>query len=506
MFLALAGCASGSSAPPAKQTAGLSHTLNLAWQATDMTPDPADWYGLNVELEQSLYQTLLQYKANSSTIEGQLATSWKISPNGKVYTFHLRSGVKFHDGTPLNCAAVKYSWAREIKIHGGPSYMLANVASMACPSPLTFVVTLSRPTAAFLAYQCSLYGPAIVSPATVRAHLGTNFAQTYLTTHDAGTGPYTLVSSTNRGVELKAFPGYWGPKPYYTKVIISIVPDASTEVLELDSGQLGYLANAVPVSDLSSLSTNPKLRVSYYPATFQTMLFLNTHTGIFTNAKIRESVKYALNKKLITRAAFGPTGKPSTQFTPFGVLPSGAAADNWSYDPSRVAAIVKTLPTKTVSIAYTDYIAGDQLFADEIQVELQAVGLNATVTGINSSQFESLPEHPAQDPDIVISTINPDTAEAEDFFEIYTVKGGVLNVVDSSVPKADALVDRGSVSSSTSTQLADWNKAVRLYVASDDWIPVTDNEGYLVTQATIKHVVHHSILNPFGTDIGLLSP
>ena len=507
--LTLAACGSGSSSGPAtastSSAAGLSHTLNLALGFTDMTPDPAVWYGVNNEMETALYQGLLQYAPNTTKIEPFLATSWSISPDGKTYTFKLRTDVKFHDGTPFNCAAAKYSFARDIKINAGPSYMLATVASMACPSPSTFVVHLKTPTAAFLDYMCSPYGPKFVSPTTVNAHLGTNNGQTYLLAHDAGTGPYTLVKNNSSGLELTAYPGYWGPKPYYTTVNIAIIPDASTEVLELESGQLGFLADAVPIADLKSLAANPKLHVSYYPAVWKTMIFVNSHHGIFVNSALREVLKYAINPQVVTAVGRGPTGQTSTQFTPFGSLPAGAAPDTWTYDPSKVTKVLDTLPNKTVTIAYNSAVQPDGLAAEEVQVELQAAGFQATVSAINNAQFESLPAHPAQGPDIVLSTINPDTANPDSYFRIYMRSGGVLNLLGGSVPAADRLIDAASASPSAATREADWAKAAALYEASGDWIPVTDARAYVVSQVAIKDIVH-STLDPFGVLLGLTRP
>lgn len=79
----------------------------------------------------SVYQGLLQYANNSTRIVGDLATSWSKSNNGLVYTFHLRTGVTFHDNTPFNSAAVKFSFDRHSAINQGPAYMLAHVKSVA---------------------------------------------------------------------------------------------------------------------------------------------------------------------------------------------------------------------------------------------------------------------------------------------------------------------------------------------------------------------------------------
>lgn len=138
-----------------------------------------------------------------------------MSPDGKTYTFTLRPNVKFSDGTPFDAAAMQASFARRKALNGGPSYMLADVASTSAPNPLTFIVTLKKPVAPFLDYLASPYGPVAVSPAAARMHTaGNDRGAAWLASHSDSTGPYqltTVVKSTQ--YVLTQNPHYWGPKP-----------------------------------------------------------------------------------------------------------------------------------------------------------------------------------------------------------------------------------------------------------------------------------------------------
>ena len=97
----------------------------------------------------SAYQGLLQYAPGSTKIAPLLATKWDVSPDGLTYTFTLRDGVKFADGTPFDSAAAKASFQRRIDMNAGPAYMLADLKEMQTPDPHTFVVTLTNPVAPF---------------------------------------------------------------------------------------------------------------------------------------------------------------------------------------------------------------------------------------------------------------------------------------------------------------------------------------------------------------------
>src|SRR5205085_4569678 len=118
--------------------------------------------------------------------------SYTVSPDGLTYTFKLRSNVKFHDGTTLDSAAAKASFKRRTDVNSAPAYMLADVASYDTPDPLTFVVSLSHPVSPFLDYLAAPYGSKMISPTLLAANAGDDFGQTYLKTHDAGTGPFTM--------------------------------------------------------------------------------------------------------------------------------------------------------------------------------------------------------------------------------------------------------------------------------------------------------------------------
>ena len=166
----------------------------------------------------SAYQGLVHYAPGSTEIQGLLATRWTISPDGLTYTFALRPGVKFADGTPFDAAAAKASFQRRIDMAGGPSYMLAELADMQTPDPMTFVVRLKKPVAPFLDYLASPYGPLMTSPTAVAQHAaGGDHATAWLAAHTAGTGPYELTEAIPADhYTLKANANYWGTAPRIT--------------------------------------------------------------------------------------------------------------------------------------------------------------------------------------------------------------------------------------------------------------------------------------------------
>ena len=281
--LALASTSSGGTTRASSvSTTAASHTLRTAFSADPSPLDPDTYYEAEgLLITTSAYEGLLRYEPNSPTLEGLLATSWKKSANGLTYTFQLRHGVRFSDGTPFNAAAAKWSFQRRIALKGGPSYMLANVKSMSTPGPYTFVVKLRRSTDPFLDYLASPYGPLMSSPTADKQHAkGKDLGSAWLASHTAGTGPYVL-SSVQRATkyELTSNPYYWGPKPYFTTVDISVVPDFSTQEIELKGGQLDMVMHGLTTEDITALEHDSNVQVTNFPALFKAQVWVNPKVG-----------------------------------------------------------------------------------------------------------------------------------------------------------------------------------------------------------------------------------
>ncbi len=170
--------------------------------------------------------------------------------------------------------------------------MLASVTSYDTPDPLTFVVHLGAPVAPFMDYLAAPYGPKVSSAATLTAHAGSDMAQTYLKTHDAGTGPFTMSDFVPADhYTLTAFPNYWGGKPAISQLHITILPDISTQQLKLQNGDLQMIIHGLAKNDIASYEHNPKFQVQRFPANFKNMLMVNQNKGIFKSLPLRNALQ-----------------------------------------------------------------------------------------------------------------------------------------------------------------------------------------------------------------------
>jgi peptide/nickel transport system substrate-binding protein len=461
-------------------------------------PDPDIFYELegNVVIT-SAYEGLVQYANNSTQIVPSLASSWTVSPDGMTYTFQLRPNVAFHDGGTLTAKDVEASFMRRSALGSAspPGYMLADVAGYQTPSPLTLVISLKQPVAPFLDYLAAPYGPKVEDAAGLAAHAGTDTDQTWLKTHDLGTGPYTISDfAPNDHYTLTAFPQYWGGAPKVTQVHISILPDISTQQLELQSGQLQMILHGLSKEEEASYASNPKYQLLRFPANFKLMVAVNMNAGIFSSLPLRQAFAQAINRAQIVNDVYGQDATVSTQMYPTGELPANLAVQNPTYDATALANAVKGLANKHVNLEYTNDDARNQRVAEIIQTELQAAGLSATDTGIPLSVAYGLSANAGQRPDLLLTTTNPDASAPDTWVRIYlhtvTSTDGSLNYLDCSVPGADQAMDSGQHLTTTAAVQAAYGQAGDLLSANACEDNIADVQDVVVADAGYSGFYH----------------
>jgi peptide/nickel transport system substrate-binding protein len=469
-----------------------SATLRMAFEADPNPLDPDTYYLAEGEvIMTSTYEGLLRYKPNSPVIEPLLATSWTKSPDGRTYTFTLRKGVRFSDGTPFNSAAAKASFVRRAALKGGPSYMVADVTKIDTPGPYTLVIHLDHAVAPFLDYLASPFGPLMSSPTAIKLHTqGHDDGAHWLATHSAGTGPMVL-SHVQRGVEyvMTRNPYYWGQKSGYATVDISIVPNFETQRLELEQGTLDVVTHGLTTQDIVSLMHNPSVQVEEFPALDKLYVGVNQKSAVFGNPKVRAALRADLNNKQLTTEIMGPDGIPSTNFYPNGMLPNGAAPDVPVYNPKLLGLALAPYKGKKVVVGWTQDAISETL-ANLIQVRLQALGINAVVDDVSSSVLSALPTSPKLRPDLLAIDNNPDAAAPDTWARIYNYTNAPVNWLQCSVPAGDKLLDEAAGQSSTQKSEALGAQAAIAYRNSNCWLNIADVYDTIVVRKGIAGFDH----------------
>jgi peptide/nickel transport system substrate-binding protein len=507
----LAACStSGSpaSSPGSSGPAKSISTITLPFMADMGTVDPDIYYaGEGIQVTLSVYESLvtyapvgpdipLSYQPQSKRIAPGLAQSWEVSPDGLTYTFHLRSGVKFHDGTPMDATAWQKGFVRRAKVNGGPAYQVVPVASTQAPDPLTFVVKLKHPVDPFLDYMACPWSPKAISPTALEKHQSKgDSGQGWLVGHEAGTGPYMLADYVaNSHYTLEAFPGWWGPKPQVQTVNIPIVPDVQTQELQFRAGQVDLITKGLPIQDVQAFARNSAYTVKYFELASCQSMFLNPTKGrIFSNEALRLALPSALNKQFLTTSVFKDTATVATQFFPAGCFPNGLVSVDTAYDPAKLSQIVSGLSDKNVDLAYgSDGGAPNRVMAELVQAELQAAGLNVTVRSISTSLEYSLYDTPdGQRPDILLDVYGGDTIHVDTMLRIiFRTNAQPLNWFDYSYPQADKLMDAAQQDPSSTRAQALYAQGADVYKNAGLLVNIANEADVIVSRAGITNFVH----------------
>jgi peptide/nickel transport system substrate-binding protein len=272
--------------------------------------DPADVTdGESSAVTENVFDGLLQFKNGSTEIEPALATHWDVAPDGRTYTFHLRQGVTFHDGTPCDAAAVKFSFDRQRKPLEGQimeywqSFFATSVGDVEVADARTVRVHMQRRDATFLS-KLAMFSMGIVSPTAARKW-GADFSR-----HPVGTGPFKFVAwKPNEKIVLAANPDYWGGRPYLDRVIFKPVLENSVRLLELEVGGVGTEAgvagmDGINPDDIPRVLANPELQLLSDAGLNVGYLALNTQRPPLDDKRVRQALNYAIDKRNLLKAFF----------------------------------------------------------------------------------------------------------------------------------------------------------------------------------------------------------
>jgi peptide/nickel transport system substrate-binding protein len=415
---------------------GGSDTIRIAY--TDQIAgglDPAVFYSVEGDdIILGLYETLLTYEPESKELAPGLAESWEVSDDGRTYTFQLRDGVTFHDGTPMDSEAVKKSFERTIAVKGGPSYMLDQVDSIETPDPQTVVVNLTQPVSAFLDYNASMYGPKVVSPTAVTEHTeGDDMAKKWLSEHEAGTGPYRLTSYEPAGpFVLTRYDDYWGEEAKTETIEFTIVPNIGDQILQLRSGQLDLLTHGIDPQQIGSLESDSNLQVQQFDAGIRPVLILNFARPPFADdPEARAAFIADADLPAAAEQVYGDAAEPVESAVPPILIDP---ADDPLPDPGAP----RRAPTsEPIALGYTNLETDLRRLAEVIQQSLEQQGWNVRLQADSVAAQFGYGSDPTKAPESAITTLNPDAAHPAAWLNPIYATGGGLNLLGFSDPRLD---------------------------------------------------------------------
>jgi peptide/nickel transport system substrate-binding protein len=507
--LALAACGNSSGGGAGKGTAPTGHVLHLSFlQDPGQPPDPDIYYaGQGLLLTTNTYEGLLTYKGGTATptLEPALATSWTASKDSKVFTFALRKGVSFHDGTPFTSAAIKASFDRRAAVNQGPAYMVSDIASVTTQGDYAATITLKHSSSAFLTYLACAYGPKMMSPTGLAAHKGSDNDQKYLTTHDLGTGAYTLTGAeVGSKYQLKAYDKYWGAKPYFTTVELPVVTDSSSQQLQFNNGSLAMILHDLPSSAVGSYLSNKKINSYTLPTMMSEYLYANPSKGLLSSQSIRQALLKAVDVDAVVKQAYVGRGTKAEQVYPSNMMAAQFAKQNISYDTSALKSALSSVPAdqKTITIGYDSSQPDNQIVSNLISAQLAPLGLTVKVQAYPTSEIFGWVGNPKKGPDLLATLGWPDAPSPYTWAHISFDDGAGLNYFNCSSPQASALIAKSLI---TGTD-ADFSAAAQSASQTGCWLNMVNVTDFMVAQPWLKGVeAAHVVSNPNTVVLAKLS-
>jgi peptide/nickel transport system substrate-binding protein len=334
----------------------------------------------------NVYDGLVRYKDGTLEVEPALAESWTISDDGTVYTFDLRDGVSFHDGSALTAEAVKFNFDRMLDENHpfydtGPfplSFFFSAIDSVTAEDADTVTFTLKEPYAPFLsnlAYPTGL----IVSPEAVK-EFGKDFGR-----HPSGTGPFRFAEwESNAKVVVVRNEDYWGGAPALEAVVFRPITDANTRVAEMLAGGIDLMVE-VPPDSVATFTDDASYQVHEQAGPHVWFLILNAKEGPLADKKMRQAVNYAIDKKALVENVLQGTAEVAAGPTP----PAFAWAyneelDPYPYDPAKAKSLIEEAGHAGAELTFYVTEGGSGMLdpvpmGAAIQADLAEVGLNVEI-------------------------------------------------------------------------------------------------------------------------------
>ena len=371
--------------------------ITITYKDDVATLDPAigyDWQ--NWSMIKSLFDGLMDYEPGTTVLRPDLAESYEISPDGKTFTFKLRSGVKFHNGREMTADDVKYSLERVINpktqspgagffgsikgfdaVAGGTSETLEGVTVV---DPTTIKIELSRPDATFLHVMAINFSHVV--PKEEVEKYGPDFGK-----NPVGTGGYKMTEWTlGQRLVFERNADYWRKGlPYLDKITFEIGQEPIVALLRLQKGEVDIPGDQIPPAKFQEVMADPeqKARVVVGGQLHTGYITMNTTMAPFDNVKVRQAVNMAINKDRIVQL-INNRAVPANQPLPPSMPGYDKSYAGYAYDVEKAKALLAEAghPEGFETELFAMNTDPNPRIAQAIQQDLAAIGIKASIQAL----------------------------------------------------------------------------------------------------------------------------
>lgn len=423
--------------------------------------DPSICFSSEPQVFFNTYETLILFDANANEFIPVLATDYFPSEDGLVWTFNLRRGVKFHDGTDFTAEAVKFSYERTKNGQKGAAYIWEPLEEVRVVDDYTVELVFSQQAPVELIVSCA-YAAFIMSPTAVGDDFEKGTAW-FSEGNEAGTGPYTIQSQVQGDeVILTKFEDYWKgwEGEHFDKIVFKNIPENASRRQLLEKGDAD-LTIALTAQDLMELKNNPDVQVEIHTGYGNMIGFFNTKKAPTDNVYVRKALAYAYPyEQVVTHIRKGMAGVPTD------VIPRNLWGANqempfhFNLEKAKELLAQAGYPDGDITITYT-YNSSDEerrMIAELYKSECAKIGVNLDIRGMTWDAMWEMAKSQNMDnrQHVITMKTGADLISPVAWYmpAVHTEEEPVFNLAYYSNPEIDAMIEEAHTITSTDRERA----------------------------------------------------
>ncbi len=473
--------------------------VGLANDAINLDPARAN-DNESIEVSDQIYARLVRFGAGLGEPEPDLAKGWRVSEDGMTWTFDLRPDVTFHDGTPVDAAAVVFSFERQIDprhpFHGPGFEWLAayrNIRKVTAVGPLRVQFEIEKPYAPFLA-NLAMAPAAIVSPTAVRRWGGD------LGKHPVGAGPFRFVEWVpGDRITLERNPTYWDSPARIQHLIFLALPEAGRRLQALESGSIDVMLH-LPPDDMPFVRLHPELRFSTVTAASIAYLALNNDSPTFADVRMRRAVAHAIRREALVKLIYQGLAVPASGPLPPSLWGSRNDQVAYSYDVDRARQLLseagyKRNPARPLKLYAPSvpriYLPAPERFAEIIKANLAEIGIPVEIVFADITTLKRALQKGEHD--MALFGWVGDNGDPDNF--LYTlldrdnaVGDGAQNIAFYRSERFHTLIMNAQRTTVRAEREHLYSEAQDVLAVDSPWVPLAHTKLAIATRATVRHL------------------
>jgi len=363
------------------------NTVTMVIESSPANLDPRVGTDAQSErIDELIFDALLRRDDHFNVVPG-LAEKWEM-PDALTYVFHLRRGVRFHDGRPLTSKDVKWTFDSLLNgtIRSAKASSYKNVSSIDAPDDWTVVFHLKEP---YVSFPWNVSEGAI---GIVPAGSGAEASR-----HPIGTGPFRFVSQEqDKDVVLERNPDYHGAQPKIARVRFAVVPDATTRILELRKGSADVALNAFTADAVETIRSQDELKVQQTQGTIYAYIGMNLRDPILQDVRVRQALAYAIDRESLVKYLWHDEARMADSILPPQHWAYSGAVAKYPLDPARARNLLDQAGFTSGKngvrfhlVMKTSTEESTRLFAAVLQQQLRDVGIALDLRSFEAATFLS---------------------------------------------------------------------------------------------------------------------